>query len=92
MTNPYLEAKAVQTAESIVKSHNVDFPTALAVTTRIWEEARQSILRAVGPNGASAWQKLTLSDKAAVCSTVVRGLLDRERLCELLKGERKEIG
>jgi hypothetical protein len=91
MKDSYLSKKAAETAETIVKSYDIDFPTALVITRNIWEEARRCILKIIGSYGVEGWQKLSLSDRAAVCSIVVRGLMDKGRLLSFMAGERRTI-
>ncbi len=87
-SNQYVATKAESTARAVSKAVDVDFGVALHITTRIWEEARRCILRVASTED---WQKLSFSDKARVCSEVVKVLLDREKVAGFVLGKTGRI-
>lgn len=91
MSGSYVNKKAAETARAIVNSHGIDLPTALNITRSIWQEAQRCILKAIDAYGADRWQMLSASEKAAVCTVVVKGLLDRERVLSFMASSRKSI-
>lgn len=86
--NPYLNAKSLNNANALVKGFNMDMAKALKMTTRLWDEARAMILRNCT---AEEWQKLSVADKAAICTEAIRALLDKKRVAAFLNGDRKTL-
>lgn len=86
--NPYLKAKALNNANSLVKTFSMDRAKAISMTTRLWDEARAMILRNCS---AEEWQKLSMSDKGRICVEAVRALMDKKRVTAFLNGERKTL-
>lgn len=69
------------------REHRAGFAEAFSAANGIWAEARRSILRIAG----GEWQKLSFRDKAIICETVVKALLDNKRMTEFLSGHRRSI-
>jgi hypothetical protein len=88
MANQYTAYKAAETARAVCRRHDIDFPAAIRITESIWAEARSAVLRIIGKED---WQKLSFSEKSAVCQIVVKGLLDKRRLAGFLSGVTKSI-
>lgn len=78
-------------AEEIVKRHGVSFTDAYRVTEIIWSEARRSLLSVIGSYGDEGWQQLTFSERSQVCTEVVKQLLDKKKIEELIHGNRKTL-
>jgi len=91
MGNDYIKTKAKLAAAGLVRKHGLDFAAAYSISQRLWREARKSILKIIGTYGTDRWQKLSLRDKAEVCSIVVRGLLDKKKVLDFMEGKRKGI-
>ncbi|MBI1913050.1 MAG: hypothetical protein HYS21_13770 [Deltaproteobacteria bacterium] len=88
MQGMHINSKARDTAKVLSAEFNVDFPTALQLTQAIWEEARKCILKITGTEG---WQRLSLSERAYVCQSVVKALMNKKNVIGFLSGERKTI-
>lgn len=63
----------------------MDKRRALNLTASLWDEARKEVLRRVTPD---AWRKLTLDDRAALCTGVVKELLALNRIPEIMAAAR----
>lgn len=88
----YIEKKAVEGAQAVAASvKGVDPGLCYLFNRRLLEEARNSILKIIGKMGRTEWQRLSFSDRAAICTMVVRALLDKKRVCEFLSGQKKEL-
>lgn len=62
----------------------LDDKTAEGITRRVFLEARNAVIAAVG---AGEWKRLSNTEKADICREVTRGLDDRDRLKALLSDE-----
>ncbi len=88
----YIEKKAVEGAQAVAASvRGVDPRLCYLFNRRLLEEARNSILKLVGKMGREGWQRLSFSDRAAICTMVVRALLDEKRVCQFLSGEKRGL-
>ena len=86
--NPYLRAKAINNANTLMKSFSMDRAKAIKMTTRLWDEARAMILRNCS---VEEWQKLSIADKGRICGEAIKALMDRKRVTAFLNGERKTL-
>lgn len=84
----YIQKKAEEAAKTVSRLHGMDYSTALLITRSIWKEAQRCILRATS---GEEWQRLSIGEKSWICRSVIKGLLDRERLTGFLSGDRKSI-
>lgn len=89
--DPYAALKARETAMELVKAHNMDYATAYFISLRLWQEARRGISRIASSVGEKNWLNLPFKEKAAICTVVVRSLLDRKRLMGFISGERSRL-
>ncbi len=86
--NGYIEKKIHETSRMLIRHTGIDPSTALLLTRNIWYGARRAILDLAG---TSRWHGLSFTDKADICTAVVRGLLNRKVLLGFVRGERKGI-
>ena len=87
----YAALKARETARELVKAHNMDYATAYFISFRLWQEARRGISKIASSIGEKNWLNLPFKEKAAICTVVVRSLLDRKRLMGFISGERTHL-
>lgn len=87
----YVALKARETAMELVKAHNMDYATAYFISFRLWQEARRGISKIASSIGEKNWLNLPFKEKAAICTVVVRSLLDRKRLMGFISGERNHL-
>jgi hypothetical protein len=91
MDDGYIVATARNSAEDLARFYKIDLKTAYYITFRLLYEARASIVKIVGDYGADNWRKMSISEKSAVCTEVVGGLLNKERVADLIKGRVKSL-
>ena len=86
-----MDSKIKSNAEEIMKRHGLSFTDAFAVTELVWNEARNAIASVVGSYGDKQWAKLSFEDRARVCTEVVKNLLDKNKIEDLINGNRKTL-
>jgi len=91
MDDGYIVEMAKRNAKDLARCYKVDIKTAFYITFRLLYEARRCIMEIVGDYGAENWQKMSLSEKSAVCSEVVKGLLDKEKVSGFIDGSNKGL-
>lgn len=91
MDNGYIAAMARNISTDLARVYKIDMKTAYFIAFNLLYEARQSIMKIVGEYGAENWKKMTISERAAVCTEVVRGLLDKEKVEAFINGRRKSL-
>jgi hypothetical protein len=91
MDDGYIVAMARTSAEDLARRCKLDIKTAYYITFKLLYEARASIMAIVGDYGAQNWQQMSIKEKSAVCTEVVAGLLDKEKVAELIKGRAKSL-
>ncbi len=88
----YTEKKALENTMAMLNAHRgADPVVCYRFNKSLLEEARRSILRMLGKRGVESWKSLSFSDRALICTMVVRALLDKKRVTEFLSGERKRL-
>lgn len=78
-------------ARLVARVHAIDFGTACFIVLKIWNEATRCLFEVMGRNGAGAWQRLPFKEKAAICSVVVKNLLDGRKVTAFIEDRRKGI-
>ncbi|MBI5560563.1 MAG: hypothetical protein HY883_04755 [Deltaproteobacteria bacterium] len=87
----YISLKTKEAAERLSRAHGVDSGTAYLVTRMLWLEARRSIIGIMGRGGEDGWQRMSLKEKTAICSVVVKNLLDKRKVAAFVNGRSKGI-
>lgn len=75
------QQKARSDAQLLAQKHNIDPALAYQITKNIWAEAKKLILKQVS---AQEWQALSVKDRATVCTEVVKKLMDKKWIQEVL--------
>ncbi|MEE8573960.1 MAG: hypothetical protein V3T30_00990 [Thermodesulfobacteriota bacterium] len=91
MNDQYLKAKAVESAVQLAARHRIAPAKALRITETVWREARRALLKVIKSYGEEKWHELSLEEKSMVCRTVIKGLLDKQKIEGFLNGDRREI-
>ncbi|VAV82543.1 hypothetical protein MNBD_DELTA01-1637 [hydrothermal vent metagenome] len=91
MDDGYIVEMAKKNAKELARYYKVDIKTAFYITFRLLFEARRSITAIVGEYGAENWQRMSIAEKSVVCSEVVKGLLDKEKIEAFIKGRSKSL-
>ncbi len=91
MDDGYIVEMAKRNAKDLARYYRLDIKTAFYITFRLLYEARRSITVVVGDYGAENWQKMSIAEKSVVCSEVVKGLLDKEKIEAFIEGRSKSL-
>ncbi|VAW37822.1 hypothetical protein MNBD_DELTA02-735 [hydrothermal vent metagenome] len=91
MDGGYIVETAKRNAKDLARYYKLDIKTAFYITFRLLFEARRSIAAIVGDYGAENWRKMSVPEKSAVCSEVVKGLLDKDKIEAFIEGRSKSL-
>ena len=91
MGDGYIAVMARKSAQDLSGMHGIDISTAYSITYRLLHEARSAVMKIVGEYGAENWKSMSIEDKSAICTEVVSGLLDKEKVEGLINGSRKAL-
>lgn len=87
-TNQYVKKKATGNARLLSQEYNIEYATAIKMTSRLWEGARAAILNRVS---AEEWQKLSGADKALICTEIIKALMDKKKVLGFLNNETRTL-
>ncbi len=85
------EMKVRTLALEVTKVHAVSYATAYGIVSRVYGEAEASIFKMVREYGAAKWRNLPFKDKAAITTTLFKGLLNKKTLTEFMNSERSGL-
>ncbi len=91
MDDGYIVEMAKRNAADLARCYKIDMKTALYITFRLLYEARRSIVAIVGDYGTENWQRMSITEKSAICTKVVKGLLDKEKIEAFINGKSKSL-
>ncbi len=91
MDDGYIVEMAKRNAADLARCYKIDMKTAFYITFRLLYEARRSITAIVGDYGMENWARMSVSEKSAVCTEVVKGLLDKEKIEAFIDGKSKGL-
>ncbi len=87
----FIRKKSASQAQDLMRIHGLDRATAEAIMSRIWQQAWGDIFKLIGSYGKGSWQSLSFSDRSAVCTEIIRGLLDEKTLTGFFAGSKKSL-